>query len=261
MQATNLSPRVSRQRVCLSSEAWAGSPSVVQALGSANPQLQQGNVCRLPVGAAPVSGFPSYGVSGEACKIIDACVSWDATHNVQMHMAVPCEILRSSSFSPCPAGAVDHCQSALFLLWIMALPTGDPELHALALNCKVPEEYLSYLDGMNVELFSCIATTRDGIDKALEDLLADSPLPGAGPERVRLMASFRLLWERCSAHCSGYGSQVLHMERAVPSEIIRRGHHTTQTCFRILLPGGSRGQRLDAWGPHDGIGYEVVPTR
>ena len=122
----------------------------------------------------------------------------DAIHNVQMHMAVSCEILRSSSFSPCPAGAVDHCQSALFLLLIMALPTGDPELHALAMNCKVPEEYLSYLDGMNLELFSCIATTRDGIDKALEDLLADSPLPGAGPERVRLMASFRLLWERCS---------------------------------------------------------------
>ena len=77
----------------------------------------------------------------------------------------------------------------------MALPTGDPELNALATNCKVPEEYLSCLDGMNMELFACIATTREGIDKALEDLLAESPMPAAGPERVRLLASFRLLWE------------------------------------------------------------------
>ena len=81
----------------------------------------------------------------------------------------------------------------------MALPTGDPELVALATSCKVPEEYVSCLDGLNTELFACIATTREGIDKALEDLLADSPIPSSGPERVRLLASFRLLWERCSS--------------------------------------------------------------
>ena len=81
----------------------------------------------------------------------------------------------------------------------MALPTGDPDLVALATSCKVPEEYISCLDGLNTELFACIATAREGLDKALEDLLADSPIPSSGPERVRLLASLRLLWERCGS--------------------------------------------------------------
>ena len=81
----------------------------------------------------------------------------------------------------------------------MALPTGDPDLVALATSCKVPEEYVSCLDGLNTELFACIATAREGLDKALEDLLADSPIPSSGPERVRLLASLRLLWERCGS--------------------------------------------------------------
>ena len=81
----------------------------------------------------------------------------------------------------------------------MALPPGDADLVALATNCKVPEEYHYCLEGMTTELFACIATTRESIDKALEDLLADSPMPSSGPERVRLLASFRLLWERCGS--------------------------------------------------------------
>ena len=81
----------------------------------------------------------------------------------------------------------------------MAMHTGDPDLVALATNCKVPEEYIPCLEGLNTELFACVSTTKEGVDKALEDLLADSPVPSSGPERVRLLASLRLLWERCGS--------------------------------------------------------------
>ena len=40
-------------------------------------------------------------------------------------------------------------------LVVMALPTGDPDLVALATSCKAPEEYISCLDGLNTELFAC----------------------------------------------------------------------------------------------------------
>ncbi|CAE7250897.1 unnamed protein product [Symbiodinium sp. CCMP2592] len=75
----------------------------------------------------------------------------------------------------------------------------DAALLELAVACRVPQEFHFVLDGYDVPLFGCLAASHSEVDASIEVLLEGAALPAESTEKLRLMSSFRLLFQKCQS--------------------------------------------------------------
>ncbi|CAE7257892.1 unnamed protein product [Symbiodinium sp. CCMP2592] len=139
----------------------------------------------------------------------------------------------------------------------------DAALSELAVACRVPQEFHFVLDGYDVPLFGCLAASPSEVDASIEILLEGAALPAESTERLRLMSSFRLLFQKCqSVTATGSNAASEEVVKLRLGEVLDAdntpGHRLLALAAKLVKPGEMRPAKISRL---EELVYDEIPSR